>query len=203
MTQAQDLETQRAALDAKLTKLRMSPVAADLVRKADAAVNSYRAEADALEAQIAEIDAQLGVRENDRRAAAAQQRETQWLAQRQALLDEEETRLVAIADAEAACRALVDAITRTLASHARLAKIAQALETGHKVPTALNVNDLVSRIAGRISSLMAQIPGHRSRLGALEWTGGSLFQADRSWRQDEERRMAAALIQPLLTKGKA
>ena len=200
-----DPETRRAEIADKLKTLRAktsAPVAA-LVRQADAAVAAYRSEADALEGQLLELDAELGVREMDRRAVAAQEREASWLAQRQALLAEEETRLQAIADAEAAARGLLDAVNRTLASQARMAKIAQGLSTSRKVPSALSLTDLASRMGGRIAGLMVLVKGHRNRLGGIEWIGGALFSPDRNWRDDEEKTMAAQVIGPLLSKGNA
>jgi hypothetical protein len=203
-TKATDLEGKRAALDSKLQTLRMSPVAADLVRKADAAVSQYRAEASELEQQIAEIDAHLGVREQDRRTAAAKAREQQWRDQRQALVAEQDVLLAAVADAEAATRALVDALDRTFASNARMARIARDLSTTHKVPLGLSGTDLVSRMAGRLASVMKTVKGHPHRLGtALEWRGASLYQPDTCWRDDEEKKLAAGVIQPLLVDGKA
>ena len=103
--------------------------------------------------------------------------------------------------AEAATRALVDAIDRTLATNARMAKITQELSANGKVPMSLSAPDLVSRLSGRIAALMATIKGHRARLGALEWRGGSLYPPGRCWRDDEAAHMAAHLLEPLLNKG--
>ena len=195
---SETLETKRSKLDAKLTALRMSPAAAQLVREADRAVAEYRTQADALETELAEIDRELGVRERDRREAAARQKEERWLAQRNALLREEETRLQAIADAEAACRALVDAINRAFASTAQLAKIAQELSTTGNVPGALSTLELATRLGGRIAGVMSTIKSHRYRLGSIEWQGGSLYPPERSWRDDEEKQMSTQMIQPIL-----
>jgi hypothetical protein len=202
MTTDTTLEGRRAGLEAKLERLRLAPEAADLVRKADEALAHYRDQIAALEGEMAKIDEELGVREMDRRAVAAKEREDKWHAQRQALIAEEEVRLKAVADAEAAARALVDALNRTFASNARLAKIAHDLSTTHKVPTALNANDLVMRMAGRLAGVMKTIRGHPHRLGQLEWPGGSLYPPDRCWRDDEERRIAVGVVQPHLEKGK-
>lgn len=199
------LETRRAEIEDKLAALRMTPdpEVAELIRKADAAVNAFKSQTATLDAQLAEIDGQLSIRERDRRAAAERERQERWEAQRKQLIEQEDARLQAIADAEAATRTLVDAINRTLATNARMAKIAQELSTNGKVPMSLNANDLVSRIGGRIAGLMATVKGHRNRLGAIEWQGGSLYPPDRNWRQDEEKFMAAQLLQPLLEQGKA
>ena len=70
------LNEQRSAIEAKLDALRASPSpeVAQLLRQADLAVTSFREQATALEGQLAGIDAELGVRERDRRSAAEQQR---------------------------------------------------------------------------------------------------------------------------------
>ena len=101
-------------------------------------------------------------------------------------------------------RALVDAIERAFASTAKLAKIAQELSTTGNVPGALSHMELATRQGGRIAALMGTIKGHRYRLGSIEWQGDSLFPPDRGrWRADEEKLMAAGLVQPLLEKGRA
>jgi hypothetical protein len=198
-----DLEAQRAEIADKLAGLKIAPEVAELVRQADKTMGAFKAEVATLENKIAEIDAQIGVREMDRRAAAAAERQDRWETLRRQLVDEEEVRLQAVADAESATRALVDAINRTLASNARMQKMAQQLSTTGKVPRSLSPTDLVSRLSGRISGLMVTVVGHRGRFGGIEWLGGSLYPPDRVWRADEERLMAAQLLQPLLEKGKA
>ncbi|HXF55288.1 MAG TPA: hypothetical protein VNK52_14320 [Hyphomicrobiaceae bacterium] len=199
------LEAKRAELASSLENLSPPSQLADLIRRADAAAAEYKAKAAALESEIARIDAQIGVRERDKRAAADQQRTAEWLEQRKALLEEVELALQAEADAEAASRALAEAITRRLASNARLSKIARALAVNGRMPTALNVMELASRLACRHAAIMATIPGHRDRLGSIAWPAGAsgLYPADRNWRAEEERRLMTHLVQPLLEEGKA
>ena len=192
------LEVKRREIAERLAALKVAPEVAEIIRQADEAVGEFKAEAARLESQLDVIDAQVGVREMDRRAAAARERQARLKALRRQLVDEEQARLQAVADAEAATRALVDALDRTLARNARMAKIAQELSANGKVPGALNPYDLASRMAGRIASLMATVEGHRGRLGGIEWVGGSLYPPDRDWRADEEKAMAAQLMQPLL-----
>jgi hypothetical protein len=199
------LETARAEVEAKLAKLKLSPEAARLVREADRAVAAHRAEADALERDLAEIDAQLGVREKDRREAAAREREAHWQAQRQALVEENDAVLKHVDEMERATRTFVAAFENLLAADARRTKIAQDLADNKKVPRALNQFDLVRRTSMRFASVMSTIRGHRFRLGALEWPSGAsgLYPADQSWRASEEQFVAAAVLQPLLETGKA
>src|SRR5262245_60312858 len=100
------LEQKRAALAGKLAALKLPPEVAETVRAADAAVSKFTAEAAALQGQIDEIDAQIGLRELDRRAAAQAAYEAQQAAQRKALADEAEIFIETIGEAEEAARAL-------------------------------------------------------------------------------------------------
>ena len=192
------LEVKRKEIAERLAALKVAPEVAEIIRQADEAVGEFKAEAARLESQLDVIDAQVGVRETDRRAVAARERQNRLAALRCQLVDEEQARLQAVAEAEAATRGLVDALNRTLASNARMATLAQGLSANGKVPGALNPYDLVSRLSGRISGLMETVAGHRGRFGGLQWVGGSLYPPDRSWRDDEEKAMAAQLMQPLL-----
>jgi len=201
-----DLDDKRVQLDQKLAALKLSPGAADLVRKADAAVTQYRAEADALERELAEVDQQLGVRENDKREAAARQREAQWLAMRQQLLEEEQRRLQAVEDVERATRALAKGVEDLIASNARLSVLARDLSADRKPSRACNPMDLINRMSSRIASVMMTVKGHKHQLGAIVWPSAAsgLYPADGpAWKDSEEQRMARELIGPLLEKGKA
>jgi hypothetical protein len=200
------LETKRAQIEGKLTALRPSPGVADLVRQADRAIAAHRAELDAHERDLAEIDQQAGIRERDRREAAAQQKQDRWLGMRQQLLKEEEQRLQAVEEAEQATRALVKAIDEIIASSARMSKLAQELSADRKAPSALNPMELVSRLGSRIAAVMMTIKGHHFRFGAITWPSAAsgLYPANGpAWKDDEEQRMARALIGPLLQHGKA
>jgi hypothetical protein len=206
MTEATNLETRRAEITTKLESLRVSPQVAELVTRADQAVRSFKAEAAALEYQIADLDREVGAKARHQRTEAQRNRQDEWLQRRKALLEESEVRLTAIADAQAATRALVDAINRTLASNARMAKLAQQLSVNGKLPMALSATELVSRISGRIGSVLGTIKDHRHRFGSLQWPGGSsgLYPANGpEWREAEESLVARQLLQPLLEHGKA
>jgi hypothetical protein len=197
------LEQRKAELSDKLAALRVNDDVAELVRVADEAVQGFKVETSVLEEQIADLDREIGARERHKRAVAADEQRDLWLQRRAALIEEAEVYLAAMADADAATRALRDAVDRTFASNARLAKLSQTLSVTGKVPMALSAMSLASRLGGRIAAIMATVKGHRMRLGAVEWSGGSLFPPDRSWRDEEERQVASQLLQPLLEKGKA
>jgi hypothetical protein len=167
------LEGKRAEITARLEGLRVSPGVAELVKEADEAVCNFRGEVALLEDKLATIDRDVGARERHKRSEAAQQRQERWAAQRQQLLAEEQTRLQAVADCEAATRALVKAVEEILAANARMAKLAQQLSVNGKVPSALSATELVSRTAGRIASAMSTIKGHQHRFGSLQWPGGA------------------------------
>jgi hypothetical protein len=71
-----------------------------MVRTADAAVANIRSEAASLQSQIDVIDSQIGLRELDRRAAAAKSQDEEIAAKRRALTEEVEAYLGSIADAD-------------------------------------------------------------------------------------------------------
>jgi hypothetical protein len=201
-----NLEEKRAKLDAQLVNLKMSPSAADLVRAADQAVAQYRADADALERELAVVDAELDVRENDRRDAAARLKQEQWLARRKAIVEESEVRLQAVEDCERATRALVQALERILANNARMKDLAVALSVDGKAPMALNPMELVARMAGRIAAVMSTVKDHRHQFGSLIWpsSASALHPTNGpTWRQSEESLLTRQLLEPLLSKGKA
>ena len=167
-----DLEAQRAEVAEKLASLRMAPDIDGLVRQADKAVADYKQQAAALEAQLNQIDAQIGARARGQREEAEQQRQRDWIDKKKLLLQEQESHLRAVADAEAACRALVNAVDRVIATNGRMAALTRALSVNSKVPSALNPMELVSRMAGRIASVMGTIQGHRNRLGPSSGPAG-------------------------------
>jgi hypothetical protein len=200
-----DLDQKREALARRLQVVQTPPAeVVDLVRKADAAVAKMKEQTAAVEAELAEVDAVLDVRERDRREAAARQRREQRAAKEAALLGEHEARLQAVADAESAARAFADAVKRAIESNARMSTLASELDAGGKAPIGLNPIDLVTRLANRLAATLSTIPGHRYRLGRnLEWpagiVGNDLYRPDADWRAYEDRRVAE-LIDPL-TKG--
>lgn len=203
MTKGMNLETQRAEMVDKLSRLKMSPEADRLVREADTALENYRREIAIIESAIAGLDMELGTRERDRRAAEAEQRRSQWFDQRQQLVDAEEQRLAEIEDAEAATRALADAISRIIGINKRMIVLARDLSSTKKVPSALNEMELVNRIARRIAAVMSTVPGRRHRFGHIEWHYTGQLEPEDSWRTAEESYIAREVLGPLLQEGKA
>jgi hypothetical protein len=202
----QRLAEERAQIEAEIAALSqgLPAEAAEIVRRADAVMAAHGERIAELKARRDAIDARFDVTAQERRSAAERQYREQVEANRKALLDEEERRLQAIADAEAATRALADAVNRAIASNARIGALAQSLTPSGKAPMSCNPIELVSRLSGRIASVLMTIRGHPIRFGYIQWPNGpsGLFPADRNWRADESKRMAAGL-QPLLEQGKA
>jgi hypothetical protein len=182
------LEARKAALTEQLEAMHLAPDVVELVARADAAFQARKAKFADIEEQIANLDREIGARERTRRADAERERQDRWQAQRAELVAEADVFLGAIAAAESATRDLVRALDVIIASNG---------------PTAANPMELVSLMAGRIASVMSTVKGHRNRLGPLDWPGGlvGLFPSNVSWR--EAKRLEAALVQPILTKGKA
>jgi hypothetical protein len=201
----ENLEARRAEVEGKLVELRIAPKVGELVRQADEAVKVFKGEVAALEAELGEIDRTIGARELARREAAGKQREEEWLAQRRQLLDLEEQRLQALANAQAAARALVKAINVVFGANKQMTTLARSLSLDRKVPAALSERELEARMAGRLAATMGTIDGHRYRFGPIEWPGGpaGLYAPERSWRDEEEALAAKQLLQPLLENGKA
>ena len=199
------LEERKAALIEQLEAMRLAPDVVELVTRADTAFQGFKAKFADIEEQITNLDRQIGARERTRRADAERERQDRWQAQRQELLAEADVFLGAIGAAENSTRDLVRALDVIIASNGRIAALARELSVDRKAPTAANPFELVGRIAGRLASVMSTVKGHRNRLGPLEWPGGlcGLYPANLSWRDAEEKRLAAALLQPLSEKGKA
>ena len=200
------LEARKATLSARLENMRLAPDVAELVTRADSAVQAFKDEVRDLEDQITNLDREIGARERSRRADAERHRQDRWTAQRQELLAEVDVFLDAVETAENSTRDLVRALDAIIASNGRLGGLARELSIDRKAPTAANPFELVGRMAGRIAGVMSTVKSHRNRLGPLEWPGGlcGLYPANGpSWRESEEKRLAAALLQPLLEKGKA
>ena len=199
------LEERKAALIEQLEAMRLAPDVVELVTRADTAFQGFKAKFADIEEQITNLDRQIGARERTRRADAERERQDRWQAQRQELLAEADVFLGAIGAAENSTRDLVRALDEIIASNGRIAALARELSVDRKAPTAANPFELVGRIAGRLASVMSTVKGHRNRLGPLEWPGGlcGLYPANLSWRDAEEKRLAAALLQPLSEKGKA
>jgi hypothetical protein len=110
----------------------------------------------------------------------------------------EAERLAAVEEAEHAARSLAESLTRVLKVTTDMARTAHAI-TGDAAPVVLAMTSLATRMAGRLSAVMQTIPGHKARLGGIEWRGASLYPADQDWRTHEEK-VVAPHIKPLITE---
>lgn len=194
-----DLSARRADLEEKLASIRDNPEAVELVNQASDAVAAINNEAADLERQIAEIDATLGARAKKARDKEAAAHTKQLEEQRKQLAADIAERQEGWAEAEKGARLLANGLTRAFAANRRAAAGVHLLSGKRFTASAFSEPDVVSRAGGRLSSVMAIIPRYRTRLGAIEWRGGSLYRADQSW-ADAERAIIKPYVEPLLER---
>jgi hypothetical protein len=108
----------------------------------------------------------------------------------------ESTRLAVIQDMNIATRTVAEKMSQLLATTRQMADTAHAL-TNDTSPVALLQQNTVSRFGSRIAAIMANIPGHRNRLGSIEWRGASLYTAADNWRMAEEKLLEDFLQQTI------
>lgn len=181
-----NLSERQAEAEERLAELRRKRGAAILDgKKIDAG------EMTALEAEIVSLsDAQAEKVRRDRKAAQATwEREQDALREQYAAL--QATYLSKWREAEVALATYAEAAAWILRTGGTMRSVGHVIE-GFPVPIQLAENEICSRIGGRMSALMANVPGHRGRLGGVEWNGGSLYTPQRPWQQDEERVIGAA-----------
>lgn len=104
----------------------------------------------------------------------------------------ETKRLQAWQDAEVAARRLVQCLSSVISVSQEEASVLREL-MGSAVPARIQRAEVSSRIGGRIASVMATIPGHRARMGAIEWRGGSSYPPDQNWREQEEKALGSEI----------
>lgn len=210
MTQAPDaanLVAERKALDDDIAALQIEPEAAEIVKQADEILVAHAGKVAALRAARDRIDEAFAVKRREQEKAEARQREQQEAALRRELVEGEAARLEALDRAQQHLRAFVGAINEAFAAHTREREIANQISVGARMLTGLSPTDFVSRIGGRIASILAQIKipgalkGASVRIGSLELPNSSLFPADQSWREREEV-VAAPAIQELIECGR-
>lgn len=184
----------RQEIEDRLTALRRERGAATLDGKAfnPAAIVAMEHELEALD------DAEGEKTRRDREAAERQHDGSQARLRKQ-LADLEVSRLAAIAEANAAACQLAESIGRAITVSENMARVAYQL-TGYSSPIVLQKNTLVSRLCGRLSAVMASIPGHRGRLGGIQWSGGSLYRGGDDW-AEAEKALAANHLEHLIGKG--
>ena len=146
--------------------------------------------------KIAEVECQIAALDDvdaERTRIARSEASAKAQAARQERLDRieklERERVKAWADANAACVALREALTRIKATSAAQS---QTWGTLSDVPPMLGPGDVSTTIGARIISELSELPGHRGGIGPLKFYGSSgVRTAD--WRKTETARMAAHL----------
>jgi len=109
------------------------------------------------------------------------------------LLDLEDQRLDLWAELQQTSADLAETVAALLANRDAMAIAVRKISTDRHAGGFVNLNDLRSRIGGRIASVVAPKAG--SNLGSLQFSASSAF-ASKDWRADEER-TGARSIQPL------
>lgn len=181
-----DLETRRTEAETKLAELRQERGSKILDgKKPDIG-------------DITEIEHEIeGLADAEGEAAEAERKARRAdLAKQLSVL--EAKRLGAIQDANMATRALIDALGQVIEITKSMAKAAHGI-TGAPVPVPLQEGNLVSRMAGRLSAVMASLSGHRNRFGAIEWRGASLYRPSDNWRE-QEAKLLEGHLRPLIEK---
>ena len=190
----QDLQQRRTEAQDRLEQLRTARGAALLDEgKFDGnAIVDAEQELQALnDAEGEEVRRQRDEDEKKRKALLVQHRRD--------LAAMEGDRLAALREAEAGARQVVAGIARALAVNARMATTCHAI-SGDSAPLPLNAAGFVTRLAGRLSAVMASVAGHGHRLGFLEWRPAMYHERD-DWAACEQKLLAPHLA-PLLDDGK-
>lgn len=192
-------DQQRSALEGRLAELLKLDEPATLALKAQEALDRKHAAIGEIQRQIDEIDAATDARTQKRRADAAQARLGEREALRRQLLEQYETFLKAVADAEAHAKQLADNFRTAYETLKTIGTAAHTL-TGEKL-NGMSANDLVLRLSQRLSSTMkARLhKDHRSRFGAHQWHGADYFPANQPWADAEEKSIARVII-PIIEK---
>jgi hypothetical protein len=187
--------SEREAIETKITEARRQRGAAllDGIRIDSASIAALQAHLDAL-------DDAAGERTRRERDTAEAARQTKLAGLRKHLAGLETERLAAIDEAEHHARSLAEKLARVFAVTKQMGAVAHEI-TGGDVPIVLHGTSVVTRMAGRLASVMQTIPNHRGRLGGLEWRGAGLYPADQSWR-DHEQKVVAPHVKPI-TEGKS
>ena len=141
---------------------------------AQAEVEAVRRERDAEAARLAEISESLGTD----------------------LGGKEDERLAAIARAENGARELVAGLGAALQAAGDMRGLARQLRQA--VPAKLDGPAMVSRLSQRLVAILATLPGHTYRFGAVEWRS-CWRKAEDDWAERERAELAQDIDQ--LSKG--
>jgi hypothetical protein len=95
-------------------------------------------------------------------------------------------RLAAISRAEKGARELVAGLADTLECATAIRNLAARLD--RPVPTKLDRPALVGRLSQRLVAILATLPGHRYRFGAVEWRSCWRHPED-DWAKQEQKEL--------------
>lgn len=148
----------------------------------------------ALRDKRAEIDEAVLAQTRETAMAAEGQRGKHLVELIRGIADEEKTRLAAVERFEARLRAAVDDLNQAFAAAERLHGKAKAIADATNTRLTmlhLGAVDFAQRMGGRMAGVMATVKGHKFRLGAVIWEGGSMYPSSKTdWRSAEERHFA-------------
>ena len=153
-------------------------------------------ELNALEHEVDALGEAAGEQTRREREEAQQEFAKRRAEMRKELTKLEDVRLRAVQDANLSCRKLAESIGQIIDTTRQEAEVAHAI-TGGAAPIPLQQPDIISRIVGRLSAVMSSIPGHRNRLGNIEWRGASLYRPSDNWRE-EEAKLLEGHLRPLI-----
>lgn len=114
------------------------------------------------------------------------------------LLQLEERRLEAVAQAEAGLRAFVESINAVSSISTDMVDVCSRLRT--KAPSQLSAPATASRMGQTVVAVLSTIKGHPRRYGSLEWIG-SVHKPDADWASVERKALASALA--IITEGES
>jgi hypothetical protein len=187
------IETRRTEAEAKLGKLRSARGAATLDGK-----EFDVAELNALESELASLDAADGEQVRRERAEAQKEFATRRAEMRKELAGLEATRLGEIQDMNSAARTLAETIGKNFDTVRQMSEVAHAISS-ESAPIPLQAPAVALRLSARLSAVMGGITGHRHRLGHIAWEGSSLYREADDWRALEAALMERHL-KPLIEK---
>lgn len=155
--------------------------------------NRQIAQAEAELAALGEAEAEAVRR---RRTAAAVADGARCAALRRRIEEVEAQRLEAVARAEQACRAMIDAMAQVMTASGEIRAAARAM--GGRSPFALAADDVEARLADRLTVLLGTVAARPGWFGRLALRR-PFFQAPTDDWRDAERRVAAADLAALTT----
>lgn len=186
------LMARRAALEEQQAHPPANPEDDALVMELRERAARKRQEADAIDGQLAEIDATLGAQERHRRQQAELDRRAALTAAKNELAAAWAERQQTMASFEAATRQAAANLVRITELDRKVITLGTKL--GGKF-TALSEIDGVRRYSGRFAAVMSAAGKFRLRFGSINWPNSSLYSPTKSWAEDEDRLSQSVLNQ--------